>query len=419
MNKSIYFPAIGGTVANGMLQDTKHKNGKSFRFLGENDRIFTYRKTLCTAGHYHKIPIKEKLNLDFDKDIVLGDSGGFQLSTGSIKYSFEIVEKFFNWLENNTNYAMNIDFPPYKKGFAGNVHEEAYDEKKYFADNLEKSISHFKYFSEHASGKTKFMNVLHGRNTKELDAWYEAIKHFDFPGGWGIGSLSTKSSNDIYLVLLTFFYLYEKKEFQRMKESFPSFLHFLGFSRIATMPVVLYLQHKLNERDEKLIITFDSSSPFSCIQFGSYYFSFGSNGIQMFKFLSSTIEDKDKLNLDLPLPCSCPVCKDVKFSDIFHLVNDKGGFKSEFYMYLGLHNMFTLVEHKKKLESIVELGSEKINQEFFSSNIFKLFKMIDQAFLAPSPINYIASSKQEIINLDNEKEVDSSSSKLKNFFGEE
>ena len=414
MNKSVYFPALGGTYVGGLRKDIKHENGKSFNYFENSNGIFKYRKGLITAGHFHKLEIAKEFNLNFEKDIMLGDSGGFQLSTGSIKYSIEIVEKIFNWLENNSNFAMNLDFPPYRKGFSGKVLEDI-DPVTYFNEKMEKSIEHFKMFEKKMSGKTKFLNVLHGRNIKELDKWYENVKQFNFPGGWSIGSLSTKSTNDIYLVLLTFFYLYEKKEIQKISQYFPCFFHFLGFSKVSRFPVISYLQQQLNKKNINVLLSFDSSSPIlSAQRFGKYWVFINTKGIQSLIFSNLIIKNNEKMSYDQPLPCSCPVCKQLKLSDIFKYVHEKG-FTTEFYMYTAAHNIFKLIEYKHKIDLIIEMDSQRINEEFFDAENVKMFKIINQAFKADSPINYIVQNKQLIINIDNEKQIQEQNT-LNNFF---
>lgn len=403
MNQTIYFPALGASYMHGVKKDIKHLNGKSFRYFHKSNGLINYGCTLITAGHFYKDNIKELLDFDFDNDIILGDSGGFQLSTGAVEYNDDIVKTFFNWLENNTNYAMNLDFPPYIKKFTGQV-EEGYDQKEYFDEKLALSKKHFDYFYHNQSGKTKYLKVLHGRDLKELDKWYNGMKDFHFDGGWSIGSLSTRSTSDIYLVLLTFFYLMEHGELDRKDYNDKlSLLHFLGFSKMATLPVILYLQTILNSRKSKLTISFDSSSPFLTSAYGNYWFYISLNGAKNLKISQSSLKNKDKMDLDQPLPCTCPVCKGLMFKDLYNFSNEEGdSFKTDFYMYLSLHNIYTFLKYKHNVETVIDLNSNEINEEFFDSKIIKLFKMIDQANKSSSPVNYIRQVQKEIINLDEE-----------------
>jgi len=355
--------------------------------------------------------MKTALDLDLEKDIILGDSGGFQLSTGAVKYSEEIVETFFTWLENNTNWAMNLDFPPYIKRFTGE--RLNFDEDAYFKEKLEASVKHFKYFKDHASGKTKFMNVIHGRNHKELNAWYEVIKDFNFEGGWGVGSLSTRSTNDIYLILLVFFYLYEKGEMNKKYNDILTLLHFLGFTNIFRMPVVLYLQNQLNVRDINITLSFDSSSYGFSAGLGKYASVISNYGIKNVTFSNTWLGNK-QIQTDVPLPCNCPVCNKMKLSNLFQYAKDDG-FKTEFYMYLTAHNLYKLIEYKKNVESIMLYNCKEMQDEYFDAKNVKLFRFIDGAFNADKPSQYIHANRAEICKLA-ETEITEPAESIKKFF---
>jgi hypothetical protein len=47
-----------------------------------------------------------------DDVLVFGDSGGFQIATGALKWDSTIREKIFHWLEANSDVAANLDIPP-------------------------------------------------------------------------------------------------------------------------------------------------------------------------------------------------------------------------------------------------------------------------------------------------------------------
>jgi len=111
------------------------------------------------------------------------------------------------------------------------------------------------------------------------------------------------------------------------------------------------------------------------------------------------------MNLDLPLPCSCPVCKNITFKDIYSFSKpEKESFSTEMYMYLGEHNVFAFLKFKHNIETIINLNSPEINEEFFSTDIKQIFNIVDQALKSKDPLKYIFEQKAMIINLDTEKE---------------
>ena len=127
-----------------------------------------------------------------DKNIVkfiIGDSGGFQIETGVIKWEGDKTrEKMLRWLENNTEISMILDVPTgsIKKKF-GKYHEEKFEyspeenkKKIDFFFCLERTCENNDYFIKNRiPGKTKFLNVLQGRyHDFELDD--EEIDSYNF-----------------------------------------------------------------------------------------------------------------------------------------------------------------------------------------------------------------------------------------------
>ena len=67
---------------------------------------------LLTAGHFYKKKgIRKEWGLE--DTFVMGDSGGYQIATGAIKWSTAIRQEIFEWLEDNSDVALNIDIPPF------------------------------------------------------------------------------------------------------------------------------------------------------------------------------------------------------------------------------------------------------------------------------------------------------------------
>lgn len=277
---------------------------------------------LISAGHNLKFDIK-KYNIDLTKNIILGDSGGYQIATNKIKYSDELRKKIFDWLENNTNYAMNLDLPPY-----------AYKNSDYdlgFDDALEISFKNFEFFQKNQSGKTKFLNIIHGQNINDTNKWYQKVKDFDFCGGWAIGSV-VGTFNALFSIMLSFSTLYQNNEFEKFTPK--HILHILGFSKVREIIHIQYLCKRLKEVGYDFMITYDSSSPGNLatrLQYAVDYSLFSG---------SKTITIKQN-SLDHQL-CSCPICKNKKLSDLIEYNLDSGSVKSKSYVKLFLHNLFHL-----------------------------------------------------------------------------
>lgn len=388
-NKSIYLPALTGPYLS--KTDILHKNGKSFLFYKDNT-LFHYPHFLVSAGsNYKKKTFSQDLNIDLSKGIKLGDSGGYQLATGVIKYTEDIVLQILDWLENNSNYAMNLDFPPFLKA-----------QEKDFTEKLGISVKNYELFAKHKQGKTKLMNVIHGSNGARLGRWYEKVKDFDFEGGWGIGSIK---DGNIFYILANFFFLYEKGEINKFDSlDKTGIIHFLGFSRVKDIPLILYIQKKLNELDKNIILTFDSSYPFYTATFGNIFYSTTDKGFKNYKISSDIFKNGNKYNKDVQLPCSCPVCQNTTFGDIIeHLEKDEA--RTKFYLYLGSHNFYKMLQYIEDVQNLINIDCEEVNKSFFGEDVMEIIKIIDEAFLQSSPSSYIESRKHIFGKFLNESEL--------------
>jgi hypothetical protein len=386
-NKVIYLPAL--MAERTTKKHYKHKNTKSFRFYTDDNPIFYYPHFLISAGLLlpQKTIIKD-LKYDLSKGIVLGDSGGWQLNKGSLTYSKNIVESILYWLEENTNYAMNIDFPP-----------DVDSKWDTYIEKLKISKYNYEYFAEHKKNKTKLMNVIHGTNLKRLNTWYDAVKDFEFEGGWGLGS-----SKSTFYFILTFFFLYEKGEIDKFnsKSYINPLFHLLGFSKTKEIPLLFYIQEKLNKLDKNITLTFDSSSPFKTAAFGNYYFWSYFFDLEDKRFNSITLssnilKNKSNYNKDVLLPCNCPICKDITFGDVIELLNnEEKTHDGNYYLYLGCHNLYLMLDYVENMSRIIRTESKEIINSYFSEKMIGIFSIIDKAFNEDKPAEYIYKQKQAL-----------------------
>ena len=68
----------------------------------------------------------------------MGDSGGYQIASGAMKWDIKHLDRIFKWLEENTDIAMNLDIPPRLKyqGQYAECLQISKENFKYFSDNL-------------------------------------------------------------------------------------------------------------------------------------------------------------------------------------------------------------------------------------------------------------------------------------------
>ena len=215
--KFIYFPSFSSKESFLKKDDFKMGDLETIRFYDDRyPEKFRHKFFLLTAAAFYKKKEHTRTALGMQDTFILGDSGGFQIASGAIKYLNESIsvkemvrDQLFDWLENNSDLAMNLDIPP-KITLAGQ-----------FEMALDLSIENFKHFENKQSGKTKFLNVLQmGNGLQTYDKWYNATKDFEFKG-WGIGGTTKQHYNSIYVMAM----FLKNKELEKKNIEY---LHFLG-----------------------------------------------------------------------------------------------------------------------------------------------------------------------------------------------
>jgi hypothetical protein len=251
----LYIPSLSaGSMVSAFKKDTKFEDGTTMRFFSEDyPEEWRHPYFLVTAGHhYKKMDFRQQLGLGAGT-FVFGDSGGFQIATGALKWDSTIREKIFHWLEANSDVAANLDIPP----------RVTFENR--FNDSMDISFDNFKWFEKHQSGKTKFLNVIQGTFNEEYSTWYHKFKDFDF-NGWCIGG-PKKLVDFMYVIAL----MLQEREFEK---EHVQYIHLLGISKISDFFILGTLQKLMNNlTDNRIQLMSDSSSPGQYPVFGTYLHS--------------------------------------------------------------------------------------------------------------------------------------------------
>jgi len=364
----IYFPSLSaGGFASSLIKDTKLSSGDTVRFYDDSyPEKFRHKNFLITAGHYYKkMDIRDQFGLGKDS-LVFGDSGGYQIATGALKYSDDLREKIFHWLEANSDVAANLDIPP----------KTVYENKFYECADI--SYDNFAWFEKNQSGKTKYLNMLQGSNPQEYDWWYHKFKHFEF-NGWAIGG-PQKLVDFMWALAI----MLKNREFEKVNLEY---LHLLGISKISDFFILSTIQKCLNKHyGNRIVVTTDSSSPGQYPVYGTYLHSHN------FKKLSFTdvympkgAKDEDgniqKLDLlDAPdqlVPCSldCPACKDFTWD----MLNN---YNSDAVPRMVLHNVHVFDHTIKEVNKLVAAHRE-VAQYVVPNNLAAVLKSIYEMFEDP------------------------------------
>lgn len=365
----LYFPSFSaGNVALAMKKRQKLRNGLNMSFYSEEfPKEFRHPLYLTSAGHYYKQPnhISDFGFAEIPDMKLLGDSGGYQICTGAIKWDEKLVPTIFEWLENNSHIAMNLDIPPRHK-YAGK-----------FAEALEVSKKNFKYFHSKQTGKTQFLNVLQGDNESTYQLWYDSVKSFEF-NGWGIGG----GAGSIHRMMSAFKTLLSGKEQYKTSNLY---WHILGTSKVIDFFILSQLQKSLNDIGSHIQVTTDSSTPSRAVVYGLYYHdvnfknaSFSSlhipkeraeNNKSVTKNTANNISSQESLLPNL-----------IPFDNLLeggYTYEDLRDWTIEGYAAVVLHNFMFFKDVMHKINSYVE-GHPYFLEQILNVDIFLLLKSVDE-----------------------------------------
>jgi hypothetical protein len=378
--KFIYYPSLSaGSMVSAFKKDSRFSDGTTMRFFGkEYPEEWRHPYFLITAGHhYKKMDFRDQLGLDKDV-LVFGDSGGFQIATGALKWDSTIREKIFHWLEANSDVAANLDIPP----------RVTFENR--FQDSMDISFDNFKWFEKHQSGKTKFLNVIQGTYNEEYNTWYHKFKDFDF-NGWCIGG-PKKLVDFMYVIAL----MLKEREFEKKHVEF---IHLLGISKISDFYILSTLQKLLNDlTGGRVQLSTDSSSPGQYPVYGTYLHStnyktqtftelyFPKNA--EYRRKSHIRQGKDgEITIDKTkhVPCSmdCPACRDFTYEYLGGQTADGlDRYSQEGMPRMVVHNTHLYVNMGKDIDKIVDSHVELL-ETAIPTELFNVILSLHDMFADP------------------------------------
>ena len=364
MSKFIYFPSFSaGAMGSSLAKNVKLKNDLSIRFYSDEfPEKYRHTDILITAGHhFKKDDYKNDLGLT-DKNLVMGDSGGYQIASGAIKWDMSIRERIFNWLEHNSDIAMNLDIPPKIK------YEGMYEEC------LKISKDNFKYFADNQSGNTDFLNVVQGTNDLEYINWYNEMKEYPFQG-WAVGG----GGRNVFAFMSGVMSLLQGGE--HLKDT-NKYFHILGISKVKDFLMLNQLQKSLNEVDSKVVVTTDSSSPDRAVVFGSYYHSYDFKKPAFRSINVPKYDDSFKDQVFKHLPVTTEFDREYLREALTW--DDTVEWKGQCTMAIRLHNFMVFKEAIEKAEYYV-YSHDYIKKQILSNDMYELLESIDAMVKSDKP----------------------------------
>ena len=294
---AVYLPAISSFystyVAKQRLEEFVPKDRipqgfdrgiEGMNFLNPEQGYFYYKYALYSAGHAQLDVIKAQdqesmiQQRDRGQTMILGDSGGYQIGNGVLKFdwlNFEGVEatktrqKILEWLEATADWSMMLDVPTWA---CDHIHSPKTGLKT-FEDCLEKTRYNNKYFLDNRLGATKWLNVLQGSDWDTAEKWYRGVVEFSDPAGkyagkeaegWAFGG-ANMCKMDITL-----------KRLMTMRDegmlTGKNWIHFLGTAQLDWSCYLTQIQRQIRKHiNPELTISFDCASPFIATAHGLVY----------------------------------------------------------------------------------------------------------------------------------------------------
>ncbi len=320
---SIYvkFLSSGSTGKRGGLPQGLRRGWDDLDFLKNTGELFNYKWALYSAGHARHDPAESDViesmvqKRDRANTLILGDSGGFQIATGVLKWPWEpkknqddtawrgdqdqIRMKILRWLEHTADWSMIFDFPPgglTKYGFDATTGASLHPGLKSYQDCLKGSIENAKFFMRHRKpGATKFLNVLQGRNLEEGDEWFDIVKDWPFES-WAFADIQ---SHSLALNLRRIIIMRDGGYLSPGHD----WLHYLGNGKIKAATNLTTIQRCLRKHvNPNVTLSYDAASPFVMTAKGQIYVNYMINQEQMV-FKSGPIPDNKAFKGSKTLLC--------------------------------------------------------------------------------------------------------------------
>lgn len=364
MKEFIYFPSFDtGTSRDAAKKNIKLNSGLGWRFwLDSYPEKYRHKAYLISAGHSSKKPDHAKQYEFTDDTIVMGDSGGYQIATGAMKWDLSIRDQIFTWLENNSNIAMNLDIPT-RGQYAGQ-----------FEKCLEISLDNFKYFADKQSGKTDFLNIIQGSTYEKYKKWYQVVKGLPFQG-WAMGGAQGNVSSFISGIAV----LAESGELFKDENKW---FHILGTSSVLEFLMLAQLQKSLDDAGSKITITTDSSTPSRTVSYGFYYTGYD---LKSLNFSYIHLPRKEKWQFDKHRVTTMPIFNEIdeQIWDTYTL-EEFLEWKSVHYGWLVSHNFAVFKDSLRLINNVVN-NDPYILEQYVTKETLMCLNSIDDIVKSSNP----------------------------------
>jgi hypothetical protein len=296
------------------------ENGvEGLNFINPKDGMFTYPTALYSAGHacldMDKVNERDHMFVNRDREFttIVGDSGGYQIGRGVIKFDWKDFEgnkankvrsNILNWLELTSDWAMTLDVPTW----AADDLNSPKTGLKSFRDTLDGTIYNNNYFQKNRLGQTKFLNVLQGDDWETAQIWYDAVKDFEFEG-WAMGGINMC---DMEVMLRRLIIMRDEKKLDGK-----DWMHVLGTSQLDWACYLTQVQRQVRKHiNENFTISFDSASAFLSTANGLVYTHNVFTPSRWSFIMDKAPDDKRLKGSTIPFPFQSAIGNRLKMGDV-------------------------------------------------------------------------------------------------------
>lgn len=431
---AVYLPAISSFystyIAKQRLEEfvPKDRIPKGFdrgiegmNFLNAEEGYFTYKYGLYSAGHaqldLQKSMVQESMiqQRDHANTMILGDSGGYQIGKGILKFDWKDFEgkaanktrdDIIGWLELTADWSMMLDVPIW----ACDKNNSPRTGLTSPADCLEKTRFNNKYFLENRLGKTKWLNVLQGSDWLSAQSWYEGVKEFSDPKVWGDKAAEGWAMGGVNMSKMDM----TLKRLMIMREEGmldgKDWIHFLGTAQLDWSCYLTSIQRQIRKHiNENLTISFDCASPFVATAHGLTY----TNAVHTSKKWSVVMEkapdNKALAGSDIPFPFESEIGRRLVMGDICHYApgmlnkigkEGKTSWDSFAYaLYMG-HNVYCHIVAVQRANQLADIECARFKPDWRSWNKLnaKNFESDNYSEFVPRSILYFDRFVEELFN---------------------
>ncbi len=439
---AVYLPAISSFystyvakqrleefVPNDRIPQGFDRGIEGMNFLNEEEGYFTYKYALYSAGHaqldLQKSMVQESMIQQRDRGntMILGDSGGYQIGKGVLKFdwlNFEGAEanktrqKILEWLELTADWSMMLDVPTWA---CDHIHSPKTGLKT-FEDCLDKTRFNNDYFLKNRLGQTKWLNVLQGSDWATAEQWYQGVKEFSDPKGpyagkeaegWAFGGANMCKMDITLKRLMTL------REDGLLKGK--NWIHFLGTAQLDWSCYLTLIQREIRKHiNEEIAISFDCASPFIATAHGLVYTNAQHTPKRWSVIMDKAPDNKALARSDIPFPFESEIGRRLTLGDICHYApgmlnkigkEGKTSWDSFAYALMMGHNVYCHIVAVQRAQQLMDIEiaktKNKLNWKHWKK--VKSSDMSDEySDWVPRNILYFANFIEELFNTKNKTE---------------